>query len=328
MIKYRNLYNAVLLDVFITLAVAGIAIFTAACTIRGLRYTTRIGKTIGRALTCTPTDQGGGDSHYKLDDVSKSKTFLQLKSDIVDWYAAQYVFRLVQRFTISCQNGKVFSCEYEDMGFELLCTIGQHNVVGIAGRHDNTLWIALRGAHTPYEFQKMTQLSQQFVKVTSNFCDRANLETLFHSGLVDLYSHIKSDIEGILSSDVMKTCTSIVVGGFSMGSGLATLAALHIEHVCPGICSVFLAGSPRMANRAMARQIQLIMRGRIVRIVNEDDLICTLPLVNWPDLTSPNGILEYTHVGNVGLLFHSYKGSLTLSHGIQNYVDAVCAVLA
>lgn len=323
--KYRSVRNVVLLDMCTTLVIAGITILTVMYTIRGLRYATRVMKTVKRALTYTPSNNYEDiNKHHKLDDASKSIISVQLKSDSVDWYSARYVIQLIQRFTsVSCRKDKVISNDYDDLGFKLLCTIGQRNVVGIAGLYGTRLWIALRGAHTPHEFQKMAKLSQQPVKVSSSFCDRANLTTLFHSGLVDLYQHIKADIEDILNSGVMRTCTSIVVGGYSMGSGLATLTALHIESMYPGMCTTYLVGGPRIANHAMARQIQLILNERIVRIVNEDDLICNVPLVNWPDLSSPNGIVEYTHVGKVGLLFYAYKGSLTLSHGIQNYLDAI-----
>ena len=323
--KYRRSRNVVMLDICTTLIIAGITILTVVYTIRGLHYATRVSRTVNRALTYTPSsDYDDIHTYHKLDDASKSIISIQLKSDSVDWYSARYVIQLIQRFTaVSCRKDKVISSDYDDLGFKLLCTIGQGNIVGIAGLYGTTLWIALRGAHTPYEFQKMTKFSQQPVKISSEFCDRANLVTLFHSGLGDLYQHVKSDIEDILHSGAMKTCTSIVVGGYSMGSGLATLAALHIESMYPGICTTYLAGGPRIANHAMARQIQLILNDRIVRIVNEDDLICNIPLVNWPDLSSPNGIVEYTHVGKVGLLFYAYKGSLTLSHGIKNYLDAI-----
>ena len=319
--KTEVLRRTVLANILSTVIASAVMVVVISQVIRGLRYATSVWSTLQRSAI-SPID--ASSQHENVDDADKSTIHMQMHDRSLDWRSAHYVASVLHRFmTMTCTKNTVKSSDYQDMGLDIVSTIGMSPVLGIAGIHGDTLWIAMRGAQTIEELKTMSVCSQQRVLVSTGFCDRSNIHTLYHRGLLSTYGRIASDIDRLIRSDEMKMCKSVVIGGFSMGAGLAPLIALHIENRIPDKTRVFLMGSPRSANHATARQIQMIMKDRIVRVVNEDDMICSVPLVNWPDSSTRCGHCEYAHIGKVGMLFNVYKGNFAKTHSISNYLEAI-----
>ncbi|MBI4781432.1 MAG: lipase family protein [Oscillatoriophycideae cyanobacterium NC_groundwater_1537_Pr4_S-0.65um_50_18] len=141
--------------------------------------------------------------------------------------------------------------------------------------------------------------------------------------------------------DWLNNDTQIYVTGHSLGAGLATLAALHIDRIVKSqglqaSVQLYTFASPRVGDRTFARQFEAI---DAYRIINSEDLIQSVPLpttkivddatLNGMDLrrrryvalfrellkviTRGQSEQQYQHVG-IPITFTQQKGTIAGNH--------------
>lgn len=313
------------------LVVVGVAVVAllVACALCALRCAGSVYATFRCALRPSraraPADLAWGGSGGSEGFPSRPR--VHMFNPEVDWRSALFVALIMRHFIDCCQRNRVTPEGLErETGARLLCTLaGGDTVFGLAATRGDTLWIALRGAHTSRELRCMSKMSQgqALLPPAAQGGEGAAL-LLFHSGLLGMYERLRRDVRRLLTSAEMSRCARVVVGGYSMGAGLATLLALDIEDAYPGKCITFLMGNGRVSDPAMSRHVSRQLGDRVVRVVSDDDVFCSVPPVNWPG--GDGKVAEYVHVGTVGLLFDAYQGNILQTHRFANYLDAIAQV--
>lgn len=132
-----------------------------------------------------------------------------------------------------------------------------------------------------------------------------------HVGFEDAYRSIES-----ILMDHCKNEDTVIIAGHSMGGAIATLAAYKLARTVSNVTCVTF-GSPRVGNRAFAKNFNLIVPNSY-RLVHGNDAI-----TKWPKLLS-----WYRHVDSLyqskGSRWYSWIPFLRLlDHSMQNYIDGI-----
>lgn len=320
-----RLQRAAVISIVTTLVLAVGAVLLTRCLLIGARRICQVyGATVYMALPPSKKQRNRGES-------------IRVCAHRPDapWVDIQTVAALTQLFHTTCQrSGLIDGQDFKGLGMDVVTLLGSP-VVGVVTFRgsDRSLWISFRGKLTVKEkqaiFHQMDQRSILIPGGDSRGKERGGEEAQrdgpqVHSGCLDIFLGVLPELETLLGTIDLASVDRICIGGYSMGTSLATLASLYVESVAPGKSCAVLFGGLRFGNPSLKRLLQDKMPGRVMRIVNEDDLVCSFPPTVVPSLTlsASHVHYEYTHVGDACLVFNYHGGTPAAAHRMSVYEEA------
>jgi len=142
-----------------------------------------------------------------------------------------------------------------------------------------------------------------------------------HSGFMEIYNSFKDKIV----KTIQKTKPSnIIIAGHSLGAAIATIAGVDLNS--KGYKPVTYAfASPRVGNETFKK---IVSDNKIIlyRIVNDSDIIPTLPPSVVPNLEEPTNPFFYEHCGQE-ITFTDNRFSYMNNHIISCYMDQMAKKL-
>ena len=192
----------------------------------------------------------------------------------------------------------------------------------------NTAWIAFRGtlSGTLREWQDDFTYNQE--SLPSSKSKSAALQRTFvlddgtgtaqvHSGFMDVYNMFRKDLLKTLK-DINPD--KIVISGHSLGGGVSTLCAVDLASTYPGKVVSYTFAAPRVGDSQLCKLID--ERLSIYRIVNNCDIVPTLPYSVCPNFDTPNSPFFYQQCG-IPFVFTSNWKSIGNNHELAVYVNGL-----
>lgn len=149
-----------------------------------------------------------------------------------------------------------------------------------------------------------------------------------HSGFYQVYARFRHEVLQAVADDT--DLKHVLVTGHSLGGAVATLLcldmgqrlqALELRHVKHVVGIVF--GTPRVGNESLARTLQELPQATLWRVMNQCDIIASLPPHTTPNFKYPQEEMAYyTHVGRPHL-FDDNRGSWQANHQMAVYRNHV-----
>ena len=140
-------------------------------------------------------------------------------------------------------------------------------------------------------------------------------DMLVQRQLLQMYNKIKSQI---LARIIGNKEASILVTGHSTGGALASLLHLDLANRGFGKVTSYTFGSPRVGNIAVAERLDAL--ARCVRVANDADIVCSMPLATMPNIQEYDLVTTYQHGGQTER-FVDTRGSLAECHSLRTYMD-------
>jgi hypothetical protein len=171
------------------------------------------------------------------------------------------------------------------------------------GRRD--IVIALRGTSTCLEWAE--NMRAQLVEMPGDH-DPTEIQPKVECGFLSLYKTCGANVPSLAESVVEEVKRlielykgedlSITVTGHSLGAALALLVGDELSTCAPQVppIAVFSFGGPRVGNKGFANQINA-KKVKVLRIVNNQDLITRVPGIPMVEELNDNMPLAYAHVG-------------------------------
>ncbi|KAJ8774464.1 hypothetical protein K2173_016910 [Erythroxylum novogranatense] len=231
------------------------------------------------------------------------------------------------------------------MGYVAVCD-DRHEIQRM-GRRD--IVIALRGTSTCLEWAE--NMRAQLVEYPQDCCDKETEpdqgQSKVECGFLSLYKTRGVQVPSLAESveeEVKRLVElykgeplSITVTGHSLGAALAILVGDELSTCSPSMppIAVFSFGGPRVGNRGFANQINENNNVKVLRIVNNQDVITRVPglpmMEGFDDNITP---LAYTHVGTELLVdskmspYLKPNADVACCHDLEAYLHLVDGYLA
>ncbi|KAH7849632.1 hypothetical protein Vadar_020668 [Vaccinium darrowii] len=154
------------------------------------------------------------------------------------------------------------------------------------GRRD--IVVALRGTATCLEWLENLRATQTKLSNSGSVLDPDGTEAMVESGFLSLYtsaSKTNPSLQYLVREEIQRLLQrygdeplSITITGHSLGAALATLMAYDIKTTFnrAPLVTVISFGGPRVGNRSFRHGLEK-QGTKVLRIVNQDDLITKLP---------------------------------------------------
>jgi hypothetical protein len=126
--------------------------------------------------------------------------------------------------------------------------------------------------------------------------NNVSVTTRCHAGFYGIYSQVQNEIRKLVTCS--RSCTDrLVITGYSLGSALATLAAMDLAKERPLLYAI---GGPRVFNPAGAKLLNSLVPDNF-RVFNTEDIVTQLPFAvsgeNMIKDPLSSGDIIYEHVG-------------------------------
>lgn len=212
---------------------------------------------------------------------------------------------------------------------------------GVIARDDvhRTLWIAFRGTETSADWKqnlnfneiplasttwKASRLQVNMMPLQAHPDEQGLLPPIMvHGGFFGVY---KSMRQNILDMVARYPQDKLVLTGHSLGAAVANVAALDIAWV-RGRDSVacYAFAPPRAGNPQFAAELS--KQTASFQIINQADLVPSLPATSMPNFQVPHEPVQYAHGGTL-VVFDNRDNALCLSdtHSLAVYQSAVSSL--
>lgn len=171
--------------------------------------------------------------------------------------------------------------------------------------------LVLRGTQRGHEWLQTLRANQVISEKVPEF----DFPGAIHDGFATIYAELSPAV--IKATENLDPAKPLVVSGHSLGSPLATLAALDIAQRIPALrenLRLYSYAGPRLGDPTFAEAFSRLVPNSY-RIINLADLVPTLP----PTQTG-NGL--YVHLGEAWA-FTSASGDIGPNHFISAYREAI-----
>jgi predicted lipase len=171
--------------------------------------------------------------------------------------------------------------------------------------------LVLRGTQRGYEWFQTLRANQVEAKDVSGLSFTGSI----HEGFSTIYSHLSGAV--IKAARTLDPARPLYVAGHSLGSPLASLAALDIAQKIPTLrhnLRLYTYAGPRLGNPAFAEAFSRLLPNSY-RIVNLADLVPSLP-------PTKTGDVVYVHFGEPWG-FTMASGDIGPNHFISAYRSAI-----
>jgi hypothetical protein len=180
-----------------------------------------------------------------------------------------------------------------------------------------TVWVVFRGTLTIQEWKDDFAVKQEALPESwLNSTDKDN-PVQVHSGFLSVYNTFRTDLLNALKKI---NPNMIVVTGHSLGAGVSTLCAVDLATTYPNKVVSYTFAAPRVGNEKFCDIID--QRVSIYRIVNNCDIVPTLPTSVSPNFVVPTSPFLYQH-GGIAFMFALNKKSLQNNHVISAYINGL-----
>ena len=190
---------------------------------------------------------------------------------------------------------------------------------------NNVLFIVLRGTEYTKEWiQDLDSSQSKYNIITKNknkkysqvlFALNTGIDLMLHSGFIEVYENIRNDIIDTVNK---LGPSKIIVCGHSLGAAVSTICGVDL--FMKGYNTItYNFASPRVGDVNFCKLIKS-NNIPIYRLVNEDDIIPTLPPSIVPNLDKYNEPYFYTHCGEQKT-FSDNRFSYTNNHIMTCYKD-------
>lgn len=267
------------------------------------------------SLECQKQEEKNGDFEKLNKFWIKHKTYKRLKNFLFpQWFWLEL---------LKPESGiKLLSKDIKDFWAEIKNIVTTDQVFGFIAQSEdkpNQIFVVFRGtregaewfnnfrpkpkAFLPDEFPDLGEVRNGFNLIYTINRPQNSLQKLFDSINLPFVDNFKSKIdkffanqgtiasktivedffENLFQNDGNVNSTEIFITGHSLGAGLATLAALHIQKLAekhkvnPNI-QLYTFASPRVGDEAFARHFDDQEKLQSYRIINSEDLIQSVPL--------------------------------------------------
>lgn len=140
---------------------------------------------------------------------------------------------------------------------------------------------------------------------------------LMHGGFNDIYTSFKKEVEAYLVSAKDAGYDTLIVGGHSLGAGIAQVSIFYTTPKMTTVRGVVF-GAPRAGNNVFAS----FVGGRLTNVVNDTDIITAVPVSCMPNLESPCKPYLYETAGTV-VRYNLNLGSLYNNHKMSTYISLI-----
>jgi predicted lipase len=171
--------------------------------------------------------------------------------------------------------------------------------------------LVLRGTQRGHEWFETLRANQ----VSSSQVPEFDFPGLIHDGFATIYARLSNPV--IEATRQLDPTKPLYIAGHSLGSPLATLAALDIAQRIPSFRNsirLYSYAGPRLGNPSFAEAFSRVIPNSY-RILNVADLVPTLPPTSIEDMI-------YVHVGQPWRFARS-SGDIGSNHFISIYRDAI-----
>ena len=143
-----------------------------------------------------------------------------------------------------------------------------------------------------------------------------------HHGFLKIYSDLRSRIFRFLQT--LPRGTEVNITGHSLGGALALITTLDIVlHLKRFKINTYVFGSPRVGNGVFANLLNNAVSDSInslYLLVNNADIVPSIPLAVQPNVHKPNQPYEYNHPDNI-ITFIKNLGSWEANHRMETYIE-------
>jgi triacylglycerol lipase len=175
--------------------------------------------------------------------------------------------------------------------------------------------LVLRGTQRNYEWAQTVRARQVSAQEVPEF----DFPGAIHTGFANIYAELSATI--IAAAQQLDPAKPLFVSGHSLGSPLATLAALDIAQTVPALqeqLRLYTYAGPKLGNTEFAEAHSRLVPNNY-RVVNLADSVTLLPPTKVDELV-------YVHLGEEWA-FTTYTGDFGPSHFVSAYRAAVEAEL-
>lgn len=176
---------------------------------------------------------------------------------------------------------------------------------------NNNIWVCFRGTQTLSEIISDLKTKQIKSSIFKN--------CLIHEGFEKIYSVIRKNIMDTVKKNIMDKNKNIIVTGHSLGASIATLTGLELS--INGYNSVvYNFASPRIGNEEFKKMVNNNVN--VFRIVNQSDIVPTLPSSVFPNFENYKNPFIYNHCGILKSFDDNWFSSLN-NHLLPVYVKNI-----
>lgn len=171
----------------------------------------------------------------------------------------------------------------------------------------DAIWIIFRGTQTPSEWKQDLEFKQEndffdstkpnsFEQVVLDFSiSDDNKKPNVHKGFIDSYMNFRKLLLDTLTKINPKKQTKIIIGGHSLGAAVSTIIGADIKNMGYNT-AVYNFASPRVGDQNFCEFINNINLP-LFRIVNNSDIVPTMPAPVTPNFTDYKNPYQYVHCG-------------------------------
>lgn len=207
-----------------------------------------------------------------------------------------------------------------------LSMIYNTNLFGVIWSSKDTIYIIFRGTQYIQDWLKDIDFSQIESNNNSNINLKHQQVSLYdnndikiHQGFNQIYSDIKDNLLDKLSKINPDKNKNIIISGHSLGSAIATLCAFNLDNLGYKNIITYVFASPRVGNENFKEAIKKI---NLYSIINDLDLIPTMPLSVTPNFENADKPYFYYNCGNIVRFSDNWK-SLENNHNLGIYYNNI-----
>lgn len=280
-----------------------------------------IGFTLSNTLKCSP-DKQCPKPNFNPD-------YPTIKNDLSNWNldVAKYTAQLVYIVEVASKNKTSPTYPNNFTEHAKLYNKKSDPMYGAILTHTNNeedspdaIWIIFRGTQTPSEWKQDLDFNQEnnffdstkpksFEQVTLDFgVSDDNKNPNVHKGFVDAYMNFRKLLLDTLTKINPKKETKIIIGGYSLGAAVSTIVGADLKNM--GYSSaIYNFASPRVGDQNFCDFINDINLP-LFRIVNNSDIVPTMPAPVTPNFTDYKNPYQYVHCGKQFSFTHNWLSVL------------------
>jgi triacylglycerol lipase len=189
---------------------------------------------------------------------------------------------------------------------------------------NDDVWIVFRGSQTKNEWQDDFKFQQESyldtnssIQSQTHFLQNNQTQSpSIHKGFLDFYNIFRQQI---IDLNINKS-KKIIICGHSLGAAIATLNGIDMKQQGYNNTVVYNFASPRIGDQVFADLVNSQLK--VFRVVNECDIIPTLPLAVTPNITSNNFPFIYVHCGEQKMFSDNWLSILN-NHLLPVYINGL-----
>jgi triacylglycerol lipase len=215
---------------------------------------------------------------------------------------SKFCSNMISRVSLAANKKTSIIYPFNISPITLLYNIKEEPIFGIMFMFKNILWIVFRGTLSIKEFMQDLDVKQTPFSTSPNKQNKLllsqianpDLQPSVHNGFLSVYNNFKTQMFDTINK---YKPNNIVVTGHSLGAAVSTIVGLDIKDKHHNVV-VYNFASPRVGDLNFCKAVKSINLP-LFRIVNNSDIIPTLPTPVMLNLDEPDNPLMYIHCGTL-----------------------------